>query len=360
MKIIHTADLHLDSRLSIRFDKKLADIRRRELMLTFSRMIGYAKDEGVKAIIIAGDLFDTPAPRANAVETVLREIAGAPAIDFLYLKGNHEKDSRLWESEGAPKNLKCFGEDWTRFDYGEVTICGCRLTENNCSSVYDTLRLEPGRINIAVLHGKVVPGGKKDEADKINLKKLQNKSIDYLALGDYHSYRKERLDDRGEYCYCGCPEGRGFDETGDKGFVLLNCGRGSVKAEFIPYSKRVIHSIDVDITGLTATAEVTDAAAAAVNTLRSLDIVRLRLTGECPPDLFRDIRLIEQKLKDTFFYAEAEDNARLAVDPADYANGVSLKSEFVRLVLGDQKLVPEEKDSILKLGFAALRGEELL
>ena len=46
-------------------------------------------------------------------------------------------------------------------------------------------------------------------------------NIDYLALGHIHSYKCHKLDKRGVYCYSGCLEGRGFDECGDKGFVLL-------------------------------------------------------------------------------------------------------------------------------------------
>ena len=32
-----------------------------------------------------------------------------------------------------------------------------------------------------------------------------------------HKYKKEKLDNRGVYCYSGCLEGRGFDECGEKG-----------------------------------------------------------------------------------------------------------------------------------------------
>ena len=62
----------------------------------------------------------------------------------------------------------------------------------------------------------------------VSLPRLQNKNIDYLALGHLHDYRFERLDSRGHYCYSGALEGRGFDELGPKGFVVVsfNNGRG--------------------------------------------------------------------------------------------------------------------------------------
>ena len=44
---------------------------------------------------------------------------------------------------------------------------------------------------------------------------------DYLALGHIHYNVVEPLDSRGVYAYSGCLEGRGFDETGEKGFVLI-------------------------------------------------------------------------------------------------------------------------------------------
>ena len=59
MKIIHCADLHLDSKMTSNLSKEQAKERKMEILRTYSRMIEYAKNNDVKAIIIAGDLFDT-------------------------------------------------------------------------------------------------------------------------------------------------------------------------------------------------------------------------------------------------------------------------------------------------------------
>lgn len=50
---------------------------------------------------------------------------------------------------------------------------------------------------------------------------LRGRGIDYLALGHVHSFRQEKLDEQGIWCYSGCLEGRGFDECGTKGYVML-------------------------------------------------------------------------------------------------------------------------------------------
>ena len=58
MKIIHCADLHLDSKMETNLDKEKAKERKNEILITFEKMVQYAKENDVKVIIIAGDLFD--------------------------------------------------------------------------------------------------------------------------------------------------------------------------------------------------------------------------------------------------------------------------------------------------------------
>ena len=78
---------------------------------------------------------------------------------------------------------------------------------------------------------------------------MKNKNIDYLALGHIHSFEKEPLDKRGVYCYSGTLEGRGFDECGDKGFVLLDVNDNKITSEFVKFAKRTLHELVYDISG---------------------------------------------------------------------------------------------------------------
>ena len=59
MKILHCADIHLDSAMTANLDKDKARERRSELLASFKDMVGYAVKECIGVIIIAGDLFDT-------------------------------------------------------------------------------------------------------------------------------------------------------------------------------------------------------------------------------------------------------------------------------------------------------------
>ena len=58
MKIIHCADLHLDSKMETHLSKEKARERKNEILITFQNMVEYAAKNKVKIIIIAGDMFD--------------------------------------------------------------------------------------------------------------------------------------------------------------------------------------------------------------------------------------------------------------------------------------------------------------
>ena len=55
MKILHCADIHLDSAMTANLDKDKARERRSELLASFKDMVGYAVKECIGVIIIAGD-----------------------------------------------------------------------------------------------------------------------------------------------------------------------------------------------------------------------------------------------------------------------------------------------------------------
>jgi len=59
MKIIHTSDIHLASRLSAKLPSSKVASRRRELTESFFRMCRDGMNMGASAMIIAGDMFDS-------------------------------------------------------------------------------------------------------------------------------------------------------------------------------------------------------------------------------------------------------------------------------------------------------------
>lgn len=82
-----------------------------------------------------------------------------------------------------------------------------RFVKQTHQSLYLQVPHENGVVNIVTLHGQV---GVVSGVGQVNISKLKNKGIDYLALGHIHTYAEQTLDGKGIYCYSGCLEGRGF------------------------------------------------------------------------------------------------------------------------------------------------------
>lgn len=359
MKIIHCSDLHLDSKMEANLDKEKARQRKNEILLSFQNMIDFANKNDVKIIIIAGDLFDKSKVSVKAKNIVKDAILANPDIDFIYLKGNHDEESFIIDE--VPNNLKLFnGNNWEAYRYENVVISGIEFGQMDNYEIYKTLMLNQNDLNIVVLHGQEANyADKKDKTEIINLKELKNKNIDYLALGHIHKYKMENLDNRGIYCYSGCLEGRGFDECGDKGFVLLNIEDNKINTEFIKNSTRNLEEIEVDITDTLTTTEVERKIDEKIRDISRENLIKIVLTGKVDINSERDIDYLLKKYSDEFYFIKIYDKTTLKINYMDYENDASLKGEFIRMIL-KEKLTEEEKKEIIVTGIKALSGEEEL
>ena len=359
MKIIHCSDLHLDSKMETNLNKEKAKERKNEILLTFEKMVDFAKKNGVKVIIIAGDMFDKKNISVKAKKIVKNQIILNPEIDFLYLKGNHDEINCIEEEEEIPSNLKLFnGKEWVTYKYGDIAVTGIEIGKQNNYNIYNSLILEKNDINIVVMHGQESQNDVKDKVEIINLKDLKNKNIDYLALGHIHTFKQEKLDNRGIYCYSGCLEGRGFDECGEKGFVLLDIEDKQIKTQFIPIAKRTLHEINIDITGITENYDIEQKIEEETNKISRDDLIKIVLKGKVEAGTTRDIDYLKKKYEDRFYCIKIYDETTLNIDYMKHQNDASLKGEFIRLVL-EQDLTDEEKGKIINTGIRALLGEEV-
>lgn len=360
MKVIHTADLHLDSKLNANLDREHAANRRGELLNSFRRLVAIADNEGISAILISGDLFDTNRISATAKDVVIGEITSHPNIVFIYLKGNHDSDNFI-NDENAPKNLKRFGDEWTTIKLSDKVY----VTGEECISYgsYHSLVLDASRINIVMLHGQESAAVSKDKADIINIDALANKGIDYLALGHIHSYKEARLDGRGVYCYPGCLEGRGFDECGEKGFVILDIDeeKSTINREFVPFAQRRLWLVDTDISDCQNAVDITCKINERIKEIspKSEDLLKIELIGSIGISDDIDLAYIQKYYESDYYFVKVKDSTRLFVDYNDYALDMSLKGEFVRLVSADESLSDEDKAQVIKYGIEALSSGEV-
>ncbi len=348
MKIIHTADIHLGSKINT-FPKDISDERKEELRNSFKRMVDYANRSFVSAILLSGDVFDSDKPFRKDKDFFLSVVKNNPNITFFYLRGNHDK---VYE-ESSLENLKCFDSEWKSYDLNGATVTAIELNCENSSSYYSTLSLDKDKLNIVMLHGDVSDSV---GLNKVNLSKLKGKGIDYLALGHYHSFKAGKIDDRGTFAYSGCLEGRGYDETGEKGFVLIDI-EDKLSYEFIPFSNRKISLVSVDVTGLNDAYSVY-LRAKEVCDFSLNDIYRVELVGEVDASVDGLSSDLAKYLAETVKFVDVKDNTKKKINVEKYAGDTSVVGEFVREVYASD-FSDEEKARIIAYGLKALSGGEI-
>lgn len=357
MKIIHTGDIHIGSALkNLPADK--ARLRKAELLGGFLKLCAYAKESGVSAVLIAGDLFDENAIAIHIKREVLGAIERAKPVAFYYVSGNHDDEFDV--GENLPENLYVFSKNHAFESYalGEgVTVTGMD-TKNFSQNAFSSLFLLPENFNILLLHGDIYGS---QTRENIPLALLANKNIDYLALGHIHQPTLEalRLDGRGKYRYCGCLEGRGFDELGERGFFLIEIQNKKIVAEkFLSFATRKLLEVRVDVSSCKSYFEVENAALSALGGVSEKDIVKLILCGRCEPSLKKDVRLLSSRLCESFFFVKAEDESRVWIDAKTFEHDLTERGEFVREV-GRYAMNEKQREEILEVGLKALAGEEI-
>ena len=365
MKLIHTADWHLCSPMECRLNAEKAEIRRRELLTRFADMIVYAKENAVDAVLMCGDLSDDGVLPYTVQDYLLSLIADAAPIRFFLIAGNHDRISDknvggcfTCGRRQMPENLTVFGDVWGVSAVSEqVLIHGRSLRGEVPASEIPAFPSD--KYNIVMLHGEIAESASAlgGEDERIPLGALRGRNIDYLALGHEHTFRHKKLDARGTWCYSGCPEGRGFDECGQHGFVVLTLdGVHCIGAAFVPFAKREIHDLSLDVSALGGGIyELEQALGSLTREIPSTDLVRVTLCGTDNVGQMLDLRYLQNRLSERFFFGELRDKRTATVDFAAMAADVSLRGAFVRAVTA-LELSEEEKNAVLRCGLAALDG----
>ena len=347
MKIIHTADLHLDSNLEANLNSIVAKERKRELLSNFERLIDYANNHKVDRIIISGDLFDTSRISQKTRNFLIDAINANPKIDFIYVTGNHEEDSFVSTIHTIPSNLKLFTNNFLTYSYDDCDITGINYQEK---FDFTDLNLKKDKVNILAIHG--------DISANLPLAFLKDRNIDYVALGHIHKYMKGEIDERTVYCYPGCLEGRGFDECGEKGFELLEIIGNKIISEFVPFANRVLHEVIVDISDCENYLDIRKLVNLRCDDIKEKDMVKVKLVGKYNLDIYKQNENLEESLNDKFYFAKIVDDSSLKINPLDYENDISLKGEFIRNVL-KSNLSDEDKNQVIEFGIKALMKEDL-
>lgn len=229
IKILHSADWHLDSALLSRSD----DLRK-ALARVPEQVISVCKAQNCELLLLSGDLFDGPYS-ADAVRN-LRDLLEEVKIPVFISPGNHDyvgPDSP-WLTVAWPENVHIFIHpvmESVVLPELDCTIYGAGYVSMDCNGLLaDFTPDHTTRYGIGVLHGD--PTQVNSPYCPVTAEQVRQSELDYLALG--HIHKGDQFRSGKTLCaWPGCPMGRGFDETGDKGVLLVTLDE-TAEAVFIP------------------------------------------------------------------------------------------------------------------------------
>ena len=344
IKILHCADLHIGASLSsLGFS---AEKRGAEILRTLGSIVNCCKENSVRLLIIAGDLFDSNHINSQTLTAVFDYFASIPETVVAVTPGNHDflsADSPYAES--FPENVHIFKEAGS-IEVDGVTVHGIPFL-SAYSEGFNLPKAENG-VNILIMHGDLSGG----PYNPLTEAALAESGMDYIALGHVHKYSGINRADKTYWAYPGCPEPLGFDELGEKGVIIGTVSENECSLEFMPLSAREYKEIYLDISDFTEQNEVLSAARALLEKERN-HLIKLILSGE--NDLILDTAFLQTALENECFYLKVRNRTHEKINLEVLKNEQSLKGIFVKKMLDlYDKADDAEKEKILSSMYLAL------
>lgn len=288
IRILHTADVHLDSplrSLALR-DPELRDRVRTSSRTALTRIVDTALAEEVAALLIAGDLFDGAerSARTAAFLTLQLERLRERGIRVFYIKGNHDAENPLTGELSFPDNVHVFDGRGGKVQLAEgVWIHGVSFSNRHAPESLLPRFPAPveGAVNIALLHTSLTGAEGHDPYAPCTVGDLTAAGFDYWALG--HVHRRQVHSKAPWIVMPGTPQGRDIGEPGPKSATLLTIDK-AVEIEEVPTSAVEFLHLRIDATDTDNDDALRDMLRRTLrDTARNLvsesAVIRLQLTG---------------------------------------------------------------------------------
>jgi len=249
-KILHCADIHFDSPLTSNMSAELAMQRGEEQRETFSKIIDLAKS--VDIMLVAGDLFNSKFVSRETIAFLQKKFAEIPDIAVFIAAGNHDylTPNSHYKTVDFGKNVYVFSDKFEKVELPKFQTCVFGVSQSqghHTETLVRELDVNKNLTNIMLLHGEVVGDGVASELHPISRKFIENSGMNYVALGHVHTHNGIQRAGTVSWSYSGIPEGRGFDELGDKGVIVGTVTNPGVDLEFVKCCKRRYHTIEIEI-----------------------------------------------------------------------------------------------------------------
>ena len=278
LKILHSADWHLDSPFT-GFSEKQRQLLKREQRKIPGKITDLCLREDCDMMLLAGDLFDGE-PSRETLDLVKGELARC-GVAVLIAPGNHDfcETGSYWLEEDWPENVFVFtgGLESVTIDGLRCRIYGAAFQSMDCPPLLENFQTQGEELyRIAVLHGD--PLQRNSPYNPITNAQVRGSGLHYLALGHVHKAGAFRSGTT-MCAWPGCPMGRGWDETGEKGVCIVTLeDTVQVRAVSLDFPRFYDLEVETDADGERELEQVLPAT-------QCEDYYRITLTGSGEPDV---------------------------------------------------------------------------
>ncbi|HET6508549.1 MAG TPA: DNA repair exonuclease [Baekduia sp.] len=305
MKLVHAADIHLDSPMHglAAYDGAPVEELRLAARRAFSGLVDLCLAERADALTIGGDLYDGDWHDYATGAFFAREAARLAEADIpvVVVTGNHDAASRITRSLRLPESVHVLPVDAP----GSVVLDGLGLAVHGQGYATPVVSADlsadypapvSGLVNVGLLHTSA--DGKFDHAPyaPCRVERLAERGYDFWGLG--HVHERALLWADPPILFPGCLQGRSVRETGPKGATIVTFGtdgRPLLEERVLDVVRWAV--VDVDASELADVDEVALAAASALSSAVEdaegrLLAARVRVVGASPAHaaLLRDAR----------------------------------------------------------------------
>lgn len=367
MKIVHFADLHLDSAFAwIGATGDVARRRRQALRDTLLSITRLVRETNAEALFCAGDLYEHDRVTPDTAEFLRQTFADLAPTRVFIAPGNHDYygPHSVYASCKWSDNVHIFREPRLQpvpLTDGLMLWGAAHCAPANTGNLLDDFRAEGAGVHIALFHGAErswlsEQGSGKEPHAPFDAEEIVGTGLRHAFLGHYH-----RPKDAEHHTYPGNPDPLQFGEDRTAGLIrgpviaTINSD-GSVQRERLSVAVTQVHDLTLDLTGCASQQDVREKL---VDTAQGLKgIARLTVTGDLEPALDLPEHILHDVL-DKFFDTTRvhTEGLRQGYNVEAIREEATVKGQFVRDVL-NSGIDPEDKRRILITGLRALDGRD--
>ncbi len=363
MRIIHAADFHLDSPFD-GLTPEQAVLRRAEQRQILERLADLVRSIRAEVLLLPGDLLDGERVYQETAEALARTL-GSLEIPVFIAPGTHDyytqrspyatnrwpenvhifRSGRMEAVELPGLNAVVYGAAFTTEFGGESPLAGFTAPSDD-------------RLHLMVLHADV-DARQGSRYCPVTSAEIAASGLDYLAMGHIHTCTGVQMAGNVPWAYSGCPEGRGFDETGVKGVLCGEVTKGRADLHFMPMSRREYRIHEVELTA----EDTADSIAARILAHAAPDdLVRIVLTGETDGETI-DLSALQERCAAGFYSLTLRERTRLRRDLWARMEEENLTGLFLRSMKARLDTAADEEQAALlqqaaRFGLAALENRE--